>query len=236
MTVKEKIIALTKSLYPTGRAFKMPFGGFFEKLHNGIAVTEAQAWNDALSIMDSTLPDNPNFTADDAAIWEKRLGLITNVAIPLSDRELAIARKMNHPGAIKARQSAIYVQGQLQAAGFNVYVFPNKFSDGMGGYVAKTPFEIDPSFPVNSYEHDPLIEHGDIEHGGTETNKVANSIFSSVDDAFLIGANYIFTFFIGGTPLGTYANVSAIREAEFRQLILKLKPDQEVAFLFVHYV
>lgn len=236
MTVKEKLIALTKSLYPTGRAFKMPFAGFFEKLHNGIATTEAQAWNDAYAIMYSTLPDNTNFTVVDAAIWEKRLGLITNIAVSLDDRKLAIARKMNHPGTIKARQSATYLQGQLQAAGFNVFVFQNRFPDGMGGYIAKAPVQIDPAFPVNYYEHDTLIEHGDIEHGGTESNKVANSIFSSVDDLFLIGANYIFTFFIGGNPLGTYANVPAIRELEFRQLILKLKPDQEVAFLFVNYV
>lgn len=236
MTTLDKIKQLTKQLYPTGRAFKMPFGGFFQKLHDGLSVSEAKAWDDAHTINDSTLPDNPNFTADDASIWERRLGLITNSAVPLADREAAILRKYNHPGEIPARQADVYMEGQLRAAGFNVYVFKNKFPDGMGGYIAKSPIEIDPAFPVVYYEFSDDSEFGDIEMGTTESNKVANSITESEDDAFLVAGKYVFTFFIGGTPLGTYANVPASREREFRQLVLKLKPEQTVAFLFVNFV
>ena len=32
MTIQQKIMALTRQLYPTGRAFKMPAGGWLEKL------------------------------------------------------------------------------------------------------------------------------------------------------------------------------------------------------------
>jgi hypothetical protein len=142
MTVAEKILTVTKRLYPTGRAFRMPVGGWSEKMHKGLITSEERAWNDAKSVLDSALPDNSNFTEQDATDWERRLGLITNPLVPLSDRKLAITRKINHPGTIKARQHYLYLQGQLRAAGFDVYVFENRFSDGLGGYYTKTPIEV----------------------------------------------------------------------------------------------
>src|SRR5690606_32537660 len=101
-----------------------------------------RAYADALKIQDAQLPDNDGFTADDATDWERRLGMIYSPLVPLADRKLAILRKMNHPGTIKARQNWLYVEGQLRAAGFDVYVHENRFDDGMGGYDTKTPVEL----------------------------------------------------------------------------------------------
>lgn len=66
MNIFQKLQILTKSLYPTGRAFKMPYNGFFEKLNNGLIASEERAYNDFVSVLYSVLPDNANFTTDDA--------------------------------------------------------------------------------------------------------------------------------------------------------------------------
>lgn len=231
----EKILSLTKQLYPTGRAFKMPKLGYLDKFHNALAVSENQAYVDAVSILNSILPDNDGFTEDDATAWERRLGLITNTSVSLADRKLAIIRKINHPGTIPARQNYLYLQGQLQAAGFDVYVYENRFPDGFGGYETENPLTLSGGVGGVSFQHGDR-QHGDFQHGGGFGNIVANYIDEDIDFLFDVGSNLKSTFFIGGTPIGTFANVPASRKAEFRQLILKIKPVQTVAFLFINYI
>jgi hypothetical protein len=232
MAIVDQILALTKQLLPTGRAFRVPYNGYFEKLLNGLHASEARAYQDALSILDSALPDNDNFSTDDAAQWEKRLGLITNTAVDLADRKLAIKRKMAHPGLIPARQNYLYVQGQLQAAGFNVYVYENIFP-GYFGNVTKTMDE----WKVPSEFQYGQIRYGQQNYGPDYTQTlVANNIDEALDASFDVGATLRSTFFIGGSPEGTKADVPLIRKDEFRQLILKLKPTQMVAYLLIEYV
>lgn len=233
--VADKILTLTKNLYPTGRAWSMPAGSVLEKLHKALALSEERTWLDAVSILDSALPDNPNFTSQDASDWERRLGMITNLAVPLADRKLAIIRKMNHPGTIPARQNYLYLEGQLQAAGFAVYVFRNVFSDGMGGYITKNPLTISGGVGRINFQHGQR-QHGQFHHGSAYDNIIANHIDEDRDRLFNIGSNLRSTFFIGGGYLGTFANVDANRKDEFRQLILRLKPVQEIGFLLINYV
>lgn len=236
MAVIDQIKALTKQLLPTGRAWWQPIGGNFQKLLNGLQASEARAYADACVILNNILPDNNNFTTDDATAWEKRLGLITNTLVSLSDRKEAIQRKMAHPGTIKARQNYLYLQGQLQAAGFNVYVYENRFRDYFYDYVTKTPTQFSSlPFPTVSIEYSDYLEYGDEEYGQGYTNKVANHVEQSLDDFFDIGPSYRETFFIGGATPGSWAIVDANRKDEFRQLILKIKPTQTVAFLLVYF-
>lgn len=236
MAVIDKINTLTGQLFPTGRAFWKRLGSEFDKMTNGLNASEVRAYNDAVSIQDSSLPDNANFTDDDASAWETRLGLITNPLVALFDRKLAIQRKMNHPGTIKARQNYRYLQEQLQAAGFDVYVYENRFPDGFGGYLTKTPavFSLLP-YPFLDFQHGDF-EHGEQEHGaGFYESKIANSISDGEDQVFDVGLNLRSTFFIGGNTAGTWATVDVNREEEFRQLVLKIKPVQTVAFLLINF-
>lgn len=214
-------LRLTKKLYPTGRAFKMPEDSLFERLHKALIVKEQQLLSDALSLFDSILPDNANFTTDDATDWERRLGLITDTSVPLADRILAIRRKINHPGTITARQNYLYLQEQLRAAGFDVYVYENIPESALA--------------PITEVEFND-VQFGDSEFGGRVVNKVINSITKEGDLAFDIGNNLRSVFYIGGPTLGSYASVSAIQEPQFRQLILRLKPVQEVGYLFINYI
>lgn len=236
MSYSDKIFALTKQFYPTGRAWKIPFGGTLEALHLALGVSETQAYTDAVAIHYSILPDNDNFSIADATDWERRLGLITNQLISLSDRKLAILRKLNQPGVTPAKSNWRYLQKQLQDAGFDVYVYENRFDDYPDGYITKTPDEFTlTTYPASiTYQHGDH-QHGDIQHGSAFANQIANSIFQSVDNLFEIGENFRSTFFIGGATSGSYASVDSERETEFRQLILNIKPVQTVGFLLINY-
>lgn len=235
MSLAAKILSLTKQLYPTGRAFRMPPGGDFEKLHSALDLSEVDTINDANSILNSLLPDNSAFTADDCTDWERRLGMVYSPLVSVANRKLAIIRKMNHPGTIPARQNYLYLQGQLQNAGFNVYVFENRFDVYPDSYETRNPLVV--SGGVGAYQ----VQFGDFQMGDTQLgtiydNIIANHIDETLDFGFDVGDNLRSTFFIGGNPVGTFANVDVDRKDEFRQLILKIKPVQTVGYLFINYV
>lgn len=235
MAVIDQIKKLKRQLFPTGLAFKFPDFGYADGLQSAFSVSEAQAYSDALSILDSILPDNDNFTDEDATAWEIRLGLIVNPAVPLVDRKLAIKRKMNHPGGIPARQNYRFLERELRAAGFDVYVYENRFATYPDGYDVINPLTASGGVGV-VYSRHGLIRHGrPSRHGGHYQNIVVNHIDEATDWAFDIGTNFRSTFFIGYTPFGTFANVDSDRKNEFRQLILRVKPVQTVGFLLVNY-
>jgi len=277
---KQLLLKLTRKLYPKGRAFTIVSGSTKEKLHSALAESENQVYEDGLAVLDSILPDNPNFTEEDATDWERRLGLITNTFVPLSDRMLAIKRKMNHPGTIPARQHYKYIEGQLQAAGFNVIVTENRFPlsttiptpmgiaemgvGEMGGEIANPdPYGvIDPYSLTSDVEQMGLTEMGVGEMGGFYTINpfeiCANNIDPELDADFFTddvisemgegemgememaaSVDYLdklrFTFFVSGSAFPSDALISFDRKKEFRQLILKLKPANTVAFIFAEY-
>ncbi len=234
--VGDQLKALTAQLYPSGRAFNIPPGSDKEKLIEALLASEERFWDDAISTFDSVLPDNDNFTSDDATAWEIRLGLPVNQLVSLVDRKLAIERKINHPGTIKTRQNYLYLQQQLQDAGFNVYVYENRFPLGYG-YYTKTPTEFSTTrpFPKNLVRHSSSVLHGMSYHGYYGfANKIANSTDKSIDAPFIVASNK-FTFFIGGSTPGSWATVDANREEEFRQLVLKIKPVQTIAWLLIDF-
>lgn len=226
MEVFAKIFKAVKSLFPTGRAFFVPLGGIKEGLLLGISEPLNTAYGDSTNIMDVILPDNDNFTEDDATDWERRYGLISNPDVPLEDRKQAIIRKMAFPGQAKARQSLTYFQAQLQAAGFNVYVYENltNFS----------PESVAGSSILSDIEYGD-VEYGEEDYGVYYNNKIVNYIQEGKDDHFNEGGSFRASLIIGGSILGTYANVNVDRKDEFRQLILNLKAGQYVVYLLINY-
>lgn len=220
---------LTAQLFANGRAFRIVRNSVKEKIFNALSISEGFFAKDADSILDHILPDNPNFTAYDALLWETRLGINSNPATDLEDRKAAIIQKLNHPGNILARQSADYIQQQLQLAGFNVYVHEN-------------PNELDPSTVFGLIYsgiaiHSPLIQHMQtgMVHGSTNLwhDVVANKIDPIQDQYFDAPGR---TFFICGQSLGDFASIPEARKSEFRQLVLQLKRAKSVAYLAINYI
>lgn len=219
---------LTRRLYPKGRAFRFPVDGYMDRLHKALAISESAAYSAAVGFKDGLIPDNDNFTIDDATLWERRLGLIVNPASTFADRKDSILRKMKFPGRSPARQHWRWLERQLQSAGFDVYVHENINGDD--------PVTVSGDGSIFESTNHGEINHGEGDHGGHFNNIIANSITQEGDYSFVIGLNYRSTFFIGGAVLGTQANVSQSREQEFRQLILKVKPVKNVGFLFINYI
>ena len=124
-------------------------------------------------------------------------------------------------------------------AGFDVFVYENRFPDGGGGFETKTVEEF-VSLGTSGF----LAIYGDFEWGElewgqlgvTDVTLIANSIDQTVDSSFDVGANLRSTFFIGGPNPGDFTDIDPSREIEFRDLILKLKPTQAIGYLLINYV
>lgn len=249
--IEDKFLRLTKQLYPRGRAWKLFNNSWFERLHIGLAQSEARAYRDSVAILNSILPDNDAFTTDDATDWERRLGLINNPLVSLADRKLAILRKMNHPGTIKARQHYLYIQGQLQAAGFDVYVYENFGGELPADFIVIPEISALDEASLDEFNLGdattvypelfgvPNLDEFNLDEFNLDEevylNKIVNSIPTEADSYFNIGETARATFFIGGFPQGSFANVPLIRRDEFRKLILTLKPVQNVGYLLINY-
>lgn len=229
--IEQILLYLTKMLYPSGRVFRLSKNTTIEKIHKGLIVSEEGYYNEVTGILDSILPDNDNFTEDDAADWERRLGMISGIGNILSVRKSAIGRKYGSPGNVKGRQHYLYLQSQLRAAGFDVYVHENT-------PVAQDPsdfaFYVDGTTGLSGLGSFGLGDRGLKEQ--LDYDKIANSLDSAVDQEFELAADLRAAFFIGGSVKGSAANVPINREKEFRQLTLNIKPLQTVAVLFINYV
>jgi len=106
----------------TGRAFFVNKDGVMDKTHSAINKSFIRILNDSVSTLNSTFPDNENFTIQDCELWEYRYGLVTNPGLSLQDRRSAILRKMGRGLNVPARQHKNYIEYQLRTAGFDVYV------------------------------------------------------------------------------------------------------------------
>lgn len=258
MTISEKLLYATKLLFPTGRAFRISENSVKEKIEKGTIESEVRAHNDLVSILDTILPDNDNFSAEDATRWEERLGMIVNDQVSLADRKLAIKRKMNHPGDIIARQSRDYIESQLQLAGFDVYILFDQNNQNPALVLTQLPdyncvqlgdssqmsddVQLGDVYTVYSNLFSNPVQLGDYQLGDFQLNeqlylnKVANSIDEQFDETFNV-ADYSCSFAISGPdPNNFFASVPIERKEEFRQLILKLKPAQNCAILYVNYI
>lgn len=220
------LLKVTKRLYPTGRAFRVPSGSKLEQLHKALSLSEQRAIDSAtIEVFNSLIADNDQFTEDDAAIWEARLSIISNQLTDLDSRKAAIRRKYFAPsGENPALQHYLRLQQSLQDAGFDLFVHEN--------FAGQSPGDIT---PVSSVQHSPSsVQHGNINHGGSTLEIIANSILPSGDAGFLVG-DLRSTFFIGADTLGDFANVPLSRQSELRQLILTLKPVQAIGYMLVNY-
>lgn len=244
----QQLLHFTKRLFPKGSAFKFRADGAVDKLLSGVAETNARCFTDVQSIYDSLMPDNANFTIEDAAAWEKKLGIVQAPGVGLHDRKAAIAQKLFYPTSYAPRQHHLFIQEQLRAAGFDVYVHlnplglsPEQILSPLPAVMHSDDLEHDNSVEHSGYalvsaQHSSSFEHGSaFQHGSTFDDVVVNHIDRDRDASYLFANNYRFTFYIAGSTMPDFAEVSSARKDEFRQLILQLKPIHTQAYLFVNY-
>ena len=228
MDRNDQILKLTKQLLPTGRAWWLPTGSNIRKFWYALGKSEATAYDFVKSILNQILPDNDEFTADDAALWENRLNLKVNPpGLTLDERKTLIARKYAFPGSFIYRQNWRFVEYQLQLAGFPCWIHENRFPDGGG-------FEYLYWYEITILQHSIYTQHGyQSQMGDPGMDLVANE--SDYPEPFEIGAqeNYKGIFFVGGETFPDTFNVSEDLVTELRKLILTLKPANTVAVLLM---
>lgn len=214
-------------------------GGFFYRLHRAINLSFAQFWQDNQATLWSMMPDNPLFSLQDAHDWYRRLGLYDSGTVPFADMKAAINQRLSWPTVPLDKQHYTFIQAQLRAAGFDVYVYENRFPAFGTFHTIMPGAPLAGPYGLAQYG---TVQYGDTQYGtGTDAGGVtviANYLEESADAGIVI-TNYRSTFFIAGagfTPAtADFATVPASRKIEFRQLLLKLKPIHTVGFLFVEY-
>ena len=237
ITIEENIpiytdlfVRLTKRLYPTGRAWWLKRNSIFERVHAGLAYSESRMRSIFEELLNSILPDNDYFTAEDATNWERALGLYNQSALDLDTRKIAITRKMRYPGEAVTRQHYTFLQAELHKAGFtNVIVTENRFGDPLAPVAFIGAIYNDISYGGAAYGQQE-VDSGDAE-------KLANYIDPVKDAGFDFGSttNLRATWFISGDPFPTIVAVDEKRKNEFRELMLRLKPAQTAGYLFVKF-
>lgn len=226
MSLSDQLLFLTKRLYPTGRAFRIPRNSTIESIHKGLNLSEERAYEFGTSnILDQLLPDNDNFDEAAASDWERRLAVPANPLTDLELRKAAIRRKYAAPlGRNPARGHQLTVQTELQTAGFDVYIHENP--NGL------SPIEVNPAI---ANQHGEPNQHGPDNQSSGTLERIINSIDPAVDNAFVLPSDLRSTFFISGMNIGEFAEIPLSRQTEFRQLVLTLKQAHLIGFLFVNY-
>ena len=213
-------------------------GGVLWRLLTAFAKNINIARGTGYNVLEARLPDNEGFTLQDAHDWYRRLGMYDSGSVSFADMKAAITQKLSFPAVELGVQSPEFIQEQLRAAGFDVYVYRNHFSDGSGGFKTLRPSEVLGIPTGQAYLNNFYL--GQLNLNATYADAgitlVANYLEEEKDADFVIGDNYNATFFIAGSSVNVFAEVPIDRKIEFRQLIHQLKRLETVGFLFVNYV
>lgn len=209
---------LNNTLYPTGRAFWKPLNGVFNKVHEALAMSESRLHTTIVNLQNDIIADNILMTSDAITHWETVFGLTGKGTV--LQRVNAIKQCQGYPNNDLARQSITFLQNQFDLAGFDVTIH----------------YRVNNNPQPAEYG---LFTYGEKTYGqtGTAYTVCANNIDETLDSGVIFDNNtLLYTFYIGGATLGTSADVPLTQKAEFRNLILKLKPAHTIAILFINYV
>jgi hypothetical protein len=204
-------------------------GGIFYRLQRALAQSALQAYEDAQAVYGMIFPNDPRFTIEDAHKWYSYLGIYDSGTVPLADMRMAIARKLSFPYVPLERQNINYITAQLQAAGFNVTAYENKFPGAL------TPGEVMNNTHGRSicgYFQSGQNQAGELDSDGAVT-KLRNYLEEDKDAGVDLPLRSL--IYISGSPITTTATVPVERKVEFRQLLVRLKAAQMTAVLFVNY-
>lgn len=231
-----------------------------KRLVNAFLKSIERYYADLLSLLDQILADNDGFDEIDTANWERVFGLIAG-SLTLDERKINIINRQGYPNGEIERSTAEFIEAELQASGFDVYIQENRFPDGAGGWLVD-----DPDLAGTLPEQLGLSQMGIAEMNGDipglDFTIIANYIDEDLDETYFdtvfqqneLGVAELgefelstfapmtrdeelrFTFFIGGQSYPSEATVPVSRKDEFRQLALRLKQNHNIAFAYINYL
>lgn len=245
-----------------GNAFIQTFGSEAspsKRLVNAFLKSIERYYVDLLSLLNQIIADNDGFDEIDAGNWERVYGLIAG-SLTLDERKTNIINRQGYPNGELERSTAEFLQAELQKAGFDVYIQENRFPDGAGGWLTEDPDLIGTLAEQLGLSEMGIAEmNGDIP--GLDYTIIANYVDETLDETYFdvvfqqneLGVAEMgvaemgtfagfsrdeelrFTFFIGGQSYPSEATVALSRKDEFRQLVLRLKQNHNIAFAYINY-
>jgi hypothetical protein len=259
-----KIHKIWASLFPTGRAWNFAKGNFEKEstdyVYDAYDNTEFEAYdglsfggelevtsrlsqryinaklaqlevvsNKLENLLLQKFADNDSFTIDDCVVWERVLGLkISNLT--LEQRKEIILKRQTNADILQYTNTKEYIQKVLQDNGFDLYVHENRVWDGTK-YVNKkfTATTYDTAYYDTDYYDDNGISYSEYVENYLEYADENTELFSNLGE-------YNECFIIGSSVENTYANLSVNKRIELRDLILKTKPTNTVAFLQINFI
>ena len=236
-----------QKLLPKGRAFRLPFENDLYKFHQAQAKEPERICDFYIDVRKSGIP--PNVPVDALDDWDTFLGLPANSNLTDSERNERALGKLTAVGG----QGPDYIQDQLQAAGFPVFVYENDPAAGAREYITllgDTGIEmndfqlgdftdrINPASLTGFLLANPPIYFNEIDY----LKSMLNDTNIEMDD-FQLGdfttslikefeyviptnsATFIFFWFLAG-PGGIYdfVDIPADRQTDFESLVYQLKP------------
>lgn len=240
------MINVFKHLLPTGRAWTITtektLRKFFEALIDLVSNPKDAADDIYLDIFPSTTTK-----LDD---WESQFG-VGQIRLPEAQRRERLAAAWRDVGG----QSPAYIQDQLQANGFNVYVhdwWVPGTEPAIGTDTPATPRNplsvLNPQYAVNI----PGVDCGEAlaacGEAFAECGNFVGSVGYPLVNKFVYDSDEIgytvssdpetwpFFMYVGGENFGDIAEVPAIRRYEFEALLLKIRPAQLWIGVIVRYV
>ncbi len=174
-------------------------------------------------------------TTRELAQWEEQFGIVANPVE--ATRRLNLAAEWAAGGG----QSPRYIQDVLQTAGFDVYVH-------------EWPASGPPWFPRDPRDYTDLPLIGTVQCGEVlaqcgEATALCNGLLAN-DPGYIVNddlsgnapppvpddpARWPYFLYVGGETFPDTATIPVERKAEFRRLVLKLKPTQQWLVLLVEY-
>ena len=179
------------------------------------------------NVLNQIIPDNDAFDLDDIESWERVLD-IDNSTLTNDQRKNIILARLSYPNGQLYRQTQEFIQEQLRANGFDVYVHENRFNTGTN------PFPFEP-VDINSAVYGNVV-YGETTYGNVGVKYdtlLCNYVDKTIDEANqpIISDKQNNIFFIGGEVYPEQAYIDPAREKEFRHLVLSLKPAHSAAAL-----
>lgn len=225
---------MLQHLLPSAIAWRTYAGKRLTQLVEGLS----GAQSDAVAFVDDVSDDlDPRYTRE-LALWERQFGIPGTGTE--AERRLALAAAWAATGG----QSPSYLQGVMQAAGFDVYVH-EWWSGGPGPYVARDPRDYTELALIGGLVQcgEPLAQCGEPTAQcnrflANDVGYLVNLNLTNVapppipDDA----AKWPYFLYWGGETFGDPAPIPASRRAEFEQLLLKICPAQQWLVTMVTYI
>ena len=222
-----------------------------------------EAYSEIMGILNTILPDNAEFNEQDILNWERVLQIPQNIS-DLNDRKLRIYRQLTFPNGIVERSYYEFMQDQIRSAGFDIYIIENRFWNGSEFEVVDPDTIATQDVELGLVELGVYELGGEIP-GTDYTGIIANTVNETIDDNFFLaplpdlpelgvyelgefelggfeapGLPYEIqlqeSFFIGGKTFPSIVDVPINRKEELKQLVLKFKPVQTIAFEYINYI